>query len=276
MTIDRPLHHVRRNVPRFINWAGSKQQVAKNLLQTPIPRVRCYREPFLGSGAVFFWLASAGYFTTARLSDANPHLIAAFQALQSSPNDIVRATKLHALLDSDVHYASVLRRINHCGTSPDPTPQQAADIVYVLAQSFQSSWYETGNGQVKLFRRRNAKSFRPRIDDFGEAAALLGLASIERIDFREALREVDADDLVFLDPPYLPALVAHDPRGYTATRFCAADLDDLVSWIERSVTRGVHVIFCWHTKLISEPFCMGRWSQVGRDYVWTSYCEEFD
>lgn len=258
-------------IPTFFNWAGSKRRVAKHLLQSALPEIHCYHEPFLGSGAVFLGLASAGLVSSARLSDANPKLIATFRALNTETGSVVRAIKLHALLDSEIHYASVMRRLNLKVSKSQPAPQHAADMIYALYHSFHSSWYETEEGHIRLFRRSNPRPFRPQLKHLNEAAGLLKLALLDHADFRDALQHVCANDLVFLDPPYLPMSVKRDPRAYTANRFSVSDLSELNAWIGNSVANGVHVIFCWNQVLLSEPFLKGNWTEIGRDYVWTSF-----
>lgn len=257
--------------PPVFNWAGSKRRVAKYLLSASLPRVRRYYEPFLGSGAMFFALAAAGQIKEATLSDVNPHIIDTFRAIKAEIDDVLRALRLHALLDSDVHYASVARRFNRIAFDDKASPQQAADFIYALSQSFHSSWRETKAGNIRLSRRSESRPFKVKPRSLTTAANLLQCASLQQVDFRDALDETVADDFVFLDPPYLEEGNADDPRGYTAYRFSRSDLQDLEAQIFAKAGAGVHIAFCWGSELSSEAFSNGNWTQVGRDYVWTTF-----
>ena len=170
-----------RRAPALFNWAGSKARVAKALCGLELPTIGTYHEPFLGSGAAFLGLASAGLISKSLLSDVNPRLVNVFLATQAQPHEVVAGLRMHALLDSDVHFSAVLGRLN--SRSPDDMVdcQLAADTIYLLSQSFHSTWYETRDGQVSMSRRRGAEAFRARHQDVVRAAALLQGAAVQQI-----------------------------------------------------------------------------------------------
>jgi len=259
-----------RRSPAILNWAGSKARVAKVLAQLDLPRFETYYEPFLGSGAVFLGLASAGLISKSFLSDINPRLINVFRAVQMQPNDVVSGLRMHALLDSDVHFSAVLGRLNARPAEDVVDSQVASDTIYLLSQSFHSTWYETRDGQVSMSRRRDAATFQPRHQDVVRAAALLQDASVSQVDFRGALRRAELGDLVFLDPPYLYGEDQADQQAYNADRFGASDLGDLSAEMRRLVDLGANVIFCWGERAQAAVPAGGAWIEVGRDYVWVS------
>lgn len=260
----------RRRAPAVLNWAGSKARVAKVLAQLDLPRFETYYEPFLGSGAAFLGLATAGLISKSFLSDINPRLINVFRAVQTQPDDVVAGLRMHALLDSDVHFSAVLGRLNARAAGDVVDSQVASDTIYLLSQSFHSTWYETRDGQVSMSRRRGAAPFRSRHQDVVRAAALLHDATVSHVDFRGALREVQPRDLVFLDPPYLYADDQADRQAYNAERFEAADFRDLSTEMWRLVDLGAHVIFCWGERSDSAVPGGGAWIEIGRDHVWVS------
>ena len=65
-------------VPRpFLRWAGSKRWLLRQLVPYLPPRFRTYREPFLGSAALFFLLCP----DRAVLSDRCGELVEVYAAL---------------------------------------------------------------------------------------------------------------------------------------------------------------------------------------------------
>ena len=259
-----------RRAPAIFNWAGSKARVVKNLCELDLPRFDTYHEPFLGSGAAFLGLASAGLISKSLLSDVNPRLINVFRATQAQPHEVIAGLRMHALLDSDVHFSAVLGRLNARPVDNAVDCQVASDTIYLLSQSFHSTWYETREGQISMSRRKGAEAFRARHQDVVRAAALLRESTVECVDFRSALRRVEAGNLVFLDPPYLYGDDQVDQQSYNVDRFGTADLLALTEEMKRLVGIGAHVVFCWSERADAVVPADGTWLEVGRDFIWAS------
>jgi len=132
-----------RRASALFNWAGSKARVAKTLCGLDLPRFETYHEPFLGSGAAFLELSSAELISKSLLSDANPRLVNVFRAAQAQAHEVIAGLRMHALLDSDVHFSAVLGRLNARPVDNAINCQAASDTIYLLSQSFHSTWYES-------------------------------------------------------------------------------------------------------------------------------------
>jgi hypothetical protein len=102
------------------------------------------------------------------------------------------------------------------------------------------------------------------------AAALLQDVTVECGDFRSALRQVKAGDLVFLDPPYLYGDDQVDQQSYNTDRFGVSDVQFLSAEMRRILDMGAHLIFCWGERADAVVPDCGSWSAIGRDYVWLS------
>jgi DNA adenine methylase len=75
----------------ILKWAGGKgqllEQIAKYLPQELIEgKIDCYIEPFIGGGAVFFWVAQNFNIREFYLSDINQELILLYKRIQ---NDVI-------------------------------------------------------------------------------------------------------------------------------------------------------------------------------------------
>ena len=71
----------------ILKWAGGKgqllEQIAKHLPQELIEEnIDCYIEPFIGGGAVFFWIAQNFNIKEFYLSDINQELILLYKKIQ--------------------------------------------------------------------------------------------------------------------------------------------------------------------------------------------------
>src|SRR5689334_23495567 len=88
----------------FLKWAGGKRELLPELRQFYPRSFETYREPFLGSGAVFFDLNALGLLETrpALLTDTNHDLIGCYQMVRDAVDEVVVAlTRL-----SDEHVRS--------------------------------------------------------------------------------------------------------------------------------------------------------------------------
>jgi DNA adenine methylase len=271
VTVQETANSIGRIEKPFLNWAGSKRLVAKRLLQLQLPEFQNYHEPFLGSGAFFLALSSFCKVPRAFLSDQNQHLISMFRSVKNDPDSVIRSLKLHVLLDSDIHFSGVLRDLNNQGAGETANPDHAASVIYVLAQSFHSSWYETLDGRISLSRRSNPKVFNPHFGRISAASSLLVNAEIRTTDFKESMKQILPSDLVFIDPPYLSENDESDRRSYTAKRFSQGDLVKLTQLIGGAVYQGAHIIFCWNSSLRGSVFDKGKWLDIGKSSVWISF-----
>jgi len=81
----------------FLKWAGGKTQLL-NVLATKLPEsilshlyIERYVEPFVGSGAMFFFLKRHFKVNESYLIDSNPELILAFRVVQKDPETLIQA-----------------------------------------------------------------------------------------------------------------------------------------------------------------------------------------
>lgn len=88
-----------------------------------------------------------------------------------------------------------------------------------------------------------ARDFKGIDPDFIAAISLaLQPVNIEKKDFRDAILRAKEDDLVYLDPPYLPISDTSKFAGYNGTRFRKADLEELAEMCKQLTSKGVHWI----------------------------------
>ena len=79
----------------FLKWAGGKRQLLPHLRRFVPQRFSAYFEPFLGSGAFFFHLASTGRLNDipVTLIDGNEDLVGVYAALARRSEEVVAELK---------------------------------------------------------------------------------------------------------------------------------------------------------------------------------------
>jgi len=194
-------------------------------------RFRGYHEPFLGGGSVFLGL---GPFDRAVLSDSNAELIETFKMIRDTPEDV--ATLAHANEnDAETYYR--LR-----GSVPLDKVERAARFLYLNHASFNGIHRVNLDGiyNVPFGRRKNVNM--PQVEHLVDVGAKLRGAQLLTRDFEACIKQVQAEDLVFLDPPYT---VAHNNNGfvkYNQQLFSWEDQQRLSGLIDNVKARGAYYI----------------------------------
>ena len=85
----------RLTLPLFLKWAGGKSQLIEQFQNLFPSDFRNYYEPFIGSGAVFFYLKSRLRLNKAILSDSNEELINCFVIVRDKPSELIEVLLSH-------------------------------------------------------------------------------------------------------------------------------------------------------------------------------------
>ncbi len=216
-----------------------------------------YREPFLGSGAVFFDLVARGRLDgrDAALSDSNHDLIACYRTVSEAPDAVV--DELRRLADSHArtgpgHYYDVRNnRFNPqraaLAASRAPfhyTPALAAMFIYLNRTGYNGLFRLNAGGE---FNVPEGRYLNPRICDepnLRRAARALGRSGVTlaHAPFDRVLDGARRGDFVYFDPPYAPLSRTARFTGYTAAGFDLDDQKKLRGVVIALATLGCHVV----------------------------------
>lgn len=221
----------------FLKWAGGKRQLLPRILALVPARVRTYYEPFLGGGALFFAMAAEGRFKRAVLGDANGELIACYTAVRDQVEDVI--DKLSRLRNTPDEYYRV-RRQRPEALEP---PARAARIIYLNRCGYNGLYRVNSEGKFNVPFGRYA---RPRIcdpDRLRAASSALQPVELVRGDFASILarRRLDAQDFVYLDPPYVPISKTASFTAY-AGGFAMPDQERLAKLLRKLSDKGVAAV----------------------------------
>lgn len=205
-------------IPRpFLKWAGGKRRLLKYIVPLLPRSIRAYHEPFVGGGALFFWLRANGFCGPAQLYDANEELIRTYLAIQKDPSSVIAAFDRHAGANCEEYYYEVR----------DQRPDSLSDamvagrMLYLNRACFNGLYRQNISG---IFNASWGKKEQVCLDNGRVLAAHSALqnAQISFSDFSSVLQFVEVGDLVYADPPY--------PNGfntYCSGGFCDETQDDL-------------------------------------------------
>ena len=247
-----------RPVRPFLKWAGGKRQLLPRLREFYPEAFGAYREPFLGSGAVFFDLVKQGRLAGRRtyLTDTNGDLVGCYTHVRDEPEAVIRHLQRLAARykhDPQTHYYRVRDKFNparqaisngHGVESRHYTADLTAMLVYLNRTGFNGLFRLNSKGvfNVPLGRYSN-----PRICDtenLRKVAAVLSAKtiSIKQVRYVKGLAAAKEGDFVYLDPPYAPLSATAQFTSYTSQGFSSADQQQLQRTVIRLARRGCRVL----------------------------------
>jgi DNA adenine methylase len=212
-----------KSAKSFVKWAGGKAQllpVILPLVQSQLKPGSAYHEPFLGGGAVFFALRSAGFAGRACLSDVNTNLICAYKHVADYPELLIHDLLVHKARNSEEYFYKAREQFNEYVINP---MTRAALFIYLNKTAFNGLHRVNKAGH---FNVPWGKYVNPAIcdaDNLRACSVALEKATIGSHDFRFVLEQVKKGDVAYLDPPYVPVSKTSNFVGYGRTGFTSLD-----------------------------------------------------
>jgi DNA adenine methylase len=214
----------------FLKWAGGKTRYASTLVRLAPDFTGTYREPFLGSGAVFFELLPQ----SAVLSDANPELVVCFQVVAADPDAVM--SRLDEMPNTPEHFEAIRRQ--HPADLSDL--DRAARVIYLNKTSFRGLWRVNRRNEFNTPYGAYDRPYYNRATLLRASKALTA-AVVKTADFEDAFDEATPGDWVYCDPPYVPLGGWADFKRYTPGQFGESDHVRLCEAMRRTADRGVFV-----------------------------------
>lgn len=190
--------HVNKPYP-FLKWAGGKRQLITQMVNHFPKSYKKYIEPFVGGGAVFFYLLP----DKAILSDNNPDLVTCYKVIK---NDVKLLIKSLSKCEYDEKQYYKTRAIDR----DEETYKKLSDV-----EKAARTIYLNKTGYNGLYRV-NSKGFynvpfglhkNPTIcDEKNLIAVHIGLRNVKIIQgsFEICLNFAEKNDFIYFDPPYHP------------------------------------------------------------------------
>lgn len=182
-----------KTLPRpFLRWAGSKKKLLPELEKYFNTDYNKYIEPFVGSGQLFFRLPVE----SAVLSDINKDLITTYTNIRCNPSEVYQ--QLTKFPKGKEAYYEIRNKYNESSDSI----YNSALFLYLNTYCFNGLYRTNLTGK---FNVPYSESSGNLIDEESliEIAKYLNKAKLITGDFQEViLNNCEANDFVYLDPPY--------------------------------------------------------------------------
>lgn len=210
----------------IIRWAGSKRKLLPRLSQCVPVGFGKYVEPFAGSACLFFSLNPSA----AVLGDFNSELMHAYSEISRDPTKVYELVCAFPRRKADYYK---IRELNPADLAPST---RAARFLYLNRYCFNGVYRTNRQGHFNVPRGKDTGTV-PSLQSFIQCSSALRRAKLICGDFEAALRTVEKNDFVYLDPPYAKADDRYSGEyGYGA--FSSIDLERLFAQLERIESLG--------------------------------------
>lgn len=221
-----------------LKWLGSKVRIIDTLRQH-LPAGKRLVEPFVGSGAVFLNTDYESYL----LCDINSDLINFHNVAKNLPDVLIReARHLFREHTSEAGYYAVRADFNlRCDSN---FLYRAAQFLYLNRHGFNGVCRYNLKGEFNVpIGRRKSPPYLPEeeIYTFAEKAQATK-AIFLCCTFQEAIRLTQAGDVIYCDPPYIPASATANFTSYHTDGFTSEQQRKLARMLRIAAKRGRHVV----------------------------------
>ena len=217
----------------ILKWAGGKTQLLDKLYPCIPKTYNKYIEPFVGGGAFFFDLNPEN----AVIADLNPELTNLYMQIANKLESVI------AILEHYENSEECFYEARRLDVSNLTLVEQAARTIYLNKTCFNGLYRVNKKGQFNVPYGWYKKPTILNYDNLYKASLLLQKATIVNESYKCVLSQyAEPNDLVFLDPPYLPVSNYSDFKRYTKEQFYEEDHIELAKEIEKLRDLGCHVI----------------------------------
>lgn len=224
----------------ILKWAGGKRQLLPQIIPLIPDDINRYYEPFVGAGAVLLELCPS----RATINDTNSELMTVYQVIKDHPDDLIKQLLIH----DEKHSQSYYYHIRNADREQNQFEQwsiieKAARTVYLnrtcyngLYRVNRSGFFNTPIGRNSTIQIVNARGIRA-MSEYLNAAEI----KLLNVDYQIAMKEIQAGDFAFLDPPYYPTKKDSFLR-YDSTPFGAKEQLDLRDFCNQLNAKGIRFI----------------------------------
>ena len=215
----------------FLKWPGGKRWLISKYSYCFPNQYNRYYEPFVGGGAVFFFLQPSH----ATLSDINGELISLYQVMRDKYSELAQAMRTHQESHCEKYFYEI--RATHF----DDPVQSASRALYLNRMCYNGMYRVNKAGQfnVPIGTKQNCIY---DIDLFEKYSELLKGTNLETNDFASMIDMTVENDFIFADPPYT---ISHNQNSfikYNEQLFTWNDQERLVKSLCSARDRGVYVM----------------------------------
>jgi len=228
-------------IPKFLKWAGGKGQLLEQFEPLFPKKFNTYLEPFVGSGAVFFYIIQKFKPKKIIISDINEELINAYEVVRNDVERLIVELKQHKeyhVAEGKKYYLTIR------ATNPEEIPklERAARFIYLNKTCFNGLYRVNSKGQfnVPMGSYKNPDIIQE--ERLRVVSKLLKKVTIKVMSFEKVLNLAKKGDFVYFDPPYYPIKKGKSFTKYSKDSFLEEKQELLAKVFEKLNKKGCFIM----------------------------------
>lgn len=236
----------------FVKWAGGKSQLINEIskrLPSANKQIRKYAEPFIGGGAVLFYILNNYDLEEVYISDINAELLNVYTQIKNYPSHIIEQLRIleedFINLDKERRkefYYKIRDKFNFLKAKRSHDIELASYFIFLNRTCFNGLYRVNRHGEynVPMGDYKN-----PKICDENNiltVSNVLSKVSINCGSFELCDDFVDSNTFVYFDPPYRPLNVTSSFTSYTEGSFNDEDQIQLAHFFRQLDKKGAYLL----------------------------------
>jgi DNA adenine methylase len=205
-------------IPKFVKWAGGKGQLLEQFKPLFPKKFNRYLEPFVGSGAVFFYIIQKYNPKEIIISDINDELINTYEIIRNDVEKLIIELKKHKKkhIAKGKQYYLDMRNKNPKELSD---LERAARFIYLNKTCFNGLYRVNSEDKfnVPMGSYKNPDIVQEK--RLRDVSKLIKNVIIKLMSFEKVIDLSKKGDFVYFDPPYYPLKNKESFTTYTKNAF---------------------------------------------------------
>lgn len=236
----------------FVKWAGGKTQLLEEIRASLPANLEyagncTYVEPFVGSGAVLFWmLQTYPNITKAVINDINGELITTYRTIRDNVEELVgmlsKLQTAYSHLNDTRRKEFYLEKRRLFNAKRCSETELSALFIFLNRTCFNGLYRVNSKGE---FNVPHGKYANPKIcdaDNLRRVSELLQKVEITCGDFSLTRKYAGPDSIFYCDPPYRPISATSSFTSYAKSKFDDSEQIRLSRFCREIVQEGAALI----------------------------------
>ena len=239
----------------FLKWAGGKRQLIPEIakrLPSNIDEIDNYVEPFIGGGALLFYMLENYKFEEVHICDRNPELILCYSQIKNSVGKVI--SYLAEIIENypleSVHRESYFYEIRKEWNSnldietmnDREKSKRVARTIFLNKTCYNGLFRVNRNAEFNVpFGRYKNPSF-PSNESLRECSVALENVTIHCDSYQKCIEWVTENTLIYFDPPYRPISKTSSFKSYSKYAFDDEEQKELANLASKLDLLGAKII----------------------------------